>query len=161
MLRGDRTPGAQDGFIYIGFLIALLIFGVGLAHIGPLLSDQAQREREDELLAIGDEVVSAIRSYHDATPGAGKQLPVHWRDLLEDRRSLQLRRHLRRIPRDPMTNATDWEIVRDVSGGMLGIRSRSDRKPFRTTVAVSSVSGQGTPLRYSDWSFIYAPLAAR
>jgi type II secretory pathway pseudopilin PulG len=161
MRAGDVRPDRQCGFTFVALVVALAIFGVGLAQIGPLLADQAQREREVELIRIGDEVVHAIRAYHLATPGPVKRLPGDWSDLLEDRRTVQLRRHLRRLPRDPMTGTQEWTIVRDASGSMLGIRSRSDKRPFRAP----TVEADGKPIptgeRYSEWIFAYEPTVIR
>jgi type II secretory pathway pseudopilin PulG len=157
MRTGRQCRRRQFGFTYVSLLFALILFGLGLAQVGPLLADQTQRDRERELLLIGEEVVAAIRAYHLGTPGAAKRLPVGWPDLLEDRRSVQVRRHLRRVPRDPLTNSTEWEIVRDSSGAMLGIRSKAAGKPFRTAGLAMSASTRGPAARYSDWSFIYEP----
>lgn len=161
MRPGSHSCYQQSGFTYLALLFALILFGLGLAQVGPLLADQAQRDRERELLLIGDEVVAAIRAYHLGTPAAAKRLPSGWFGLLEDRRSVQVRRHLRRVPRDPLTNSTEWEIVRDSTGAMLGIRSKAAGKPFRTADLATGVIARGPAARYSDWSFVYEPPVSR
>lgn len=161
MQAGSAFARRERGFTYVAVLFSLILFGLGLAQIGPMLADQAQRDRERELLQIGEEVVRAIRAYHLGTPGEVKRLPSGWNDLLEDRRLVQVRRHLRRIPRDPLSNSIEWEVIRDGSGAMLGIRSKAPGVPFRTAGLL--VDGRPLPSasRYRDWSFVYEPLFTR
>jgi hypothetical protein len=153
--------GRQAGFTYLSLLFVIVFVGIGLAQVGARFSDDVQREHEADLLRIGDEIVRAIRSYHLASVGPVKTLPRGWDDLLEDRRSTQVRRHLRSIPRDPLTAGTEWEIVRDEAGAMVGIRSRSTSRPFRTSGA--EVDGRPLPVAaaYRDWAFVYEPAPIR
>lgn len=53
----------QLGFTYIGVLMLVAIAGIGLAGVGIVWHQDAQREREKELLFIGDEYRQAIGSY--------------------------------------------------------------------------------------------------
>ena len=54
---------AQRGFTYVGLLLAVALAGVALAAAGTLWSTVAQRDRELELLFVGDQYRRAIGSY--------------------------------------------------------------------------------------------------
>ena len=101
-VRGSLTMRAQRGFTYVGLLLAVALAGVALAAAGMLWSTTAKRDKEAELLFVGDQFRRAIGSYYEGTPGA-KRYPQRLADLLEDKRLAITRRHLRRIYADPMT----------------------------------------------------------
>ena len=67
MRSGERTA---RGFTYVWMLAALVIFSIGLAVVGPLWADQAKREREQDLLRVGQLYAQAIASYYAASPGS-------------------------------------------------------------------------------------------
>lgn len=154
-MGAHMRPGREAGFSYLAMLFALAVFGVGLAKIGPLTSQLARRDAEADLIRAGLEVEQAIASYYYSSPGAVPALPRSWDDLLEDRRFVAMKRHLRRIPLDPITRSYDWGIEQG-AGGMMGVYSRSDAHPLRTRpieLARSATGGQ----HYSDWKFVFVP----
>ena len=55
----------QAGFTYLGLMIAVAVLGVVLAGAGVVWRTSQQREREKELLYIGNEIESAIAGYFD------------------------------------------------------------------------------------------------
>ena len=83
---------AQRGFTYVGLLLAVALAGVALAAAGTLWSTTAKRDKELELLFVGDQYRRAIGSYYEGTPGA-KRYPQRLEDLLEDKRLAVTRRH--------------------------------------------------------------------
>lgn len=121
---------AEHGFTYIGILIAVALLGISLAAVGTIWSVTAKREKEAELLYIGHQFREAIARYNVAG-GAGVQLPRDLDDLVEDHRALGKRRFLRKIYRDPMTGAADWELIRGKDGGIIGVASTSLAKPIK------------------------------
>jgi len=151
--------GRQGGFSYLALLFALAIFGIGLAKIGPLSSQLARRSAEAELIRTGLEVERAIASYYYSSPGTIPALPRTWDDLLEDRRFVAMKRHLRRVPLDPITRTHDWG-VEEIGGGMIGIYSRSDAAPLRRRPIELERSTTGGE-HYSDWKFVFVPTEAR
>ncbi len=143
-------PGDQPGFTY---LIALLLTGVCSASAlaaAQVWSTAQQREKEAELIWIGNQFVQAIGSYYERSPGTVKRYPEKLEDLGEDHRYLSMQRHLRKIYRDPITGTTDWGIVRAPDGGIMGVYSRLDQHPIK------SIGNQGAS-RYRDWKFLYQP----
>lgn len=146
----------QRGFTYIGVLFAVTLLGVALAAAGTLWSTAAQREREAELLFVGDQFRRAIGSYYEGSPGA-KRYPTRLEDLVEDRRLPRVRRHLRRIYADPMTGEPDWELVRLPDGGIVGVRSCATARPLKTGNFAQRDAGFAGAASYRDWVFAYLP----
>uniref|UniRef100_UPI003137BBA3 type II secretion system protein n=1 Tax=Variovorax sp. YR752 TaxID=1884383 RepID=UPI003137BBA3 len=112
----------EFGFTYLWLLFLVAISAALLAVAGQRWSHTAARERERELLFRGGEIAAAIGSYRAAGAGAG---PRSLDDLIDDRRSPALKRHLRRVYTDPFTGRADWEPVLADDGSWRGVRSRS------------------------------------
>lgn len=148
----------QKGFTYLALLMVVAIGGAVLAAVGELASHASQREKEAELLFAGRQFRQAIASYYEHSPGV-KRYPQALEDLLEDKRTAAVQRHLRRLYRDPMTGKADWHAVEAPGGGIMGVRSASPAEPIK----VGGFSKQDQALegaaRYSDWPFVYTPPA--
>src|SRR5882672_3015905 len=84
-IRSLRRCTGQRGFTFVWVLMALAVFSVGLAVIGPRWADDARRERERELLRIGNLYAQAIAAFHAATPGSIKSYPTKLDNLVIDR----------------------------------------------------------------------------
>lgn len=151
MQRGER------GFIYAALLLALAVMAAGSATFASYWSHSIQREREQELMRIGAEFVRAIAAYYEGSTGTVKAYPPTLDALLEDARYLQVRRHLRKIPRDPITLSTDWGVVPAPDGGVMGVYSRSEQTPLRQAQFPAWVQVRGAPGRYLDMRFVYVP----
>ena len=150
-----RPYAATGGFTYIGVLLLVALLGVGLAGAGVLWSTAAQREREAELLFVGDQFRRAIGSYHDSSAGA-KQFPLRLDDLLRDARLPNTRRHLRRIYVDPMTGKADWGLVMR-GDRIVGVYSRSEAEPIKRAGFAAADAAFETATAYSEWRFVHAP----
>ena len=153
----------QSGFGYLMVLFALSAIGLMLAGAGQVWHTNVQRDKEADLLFVGNEYRRAIASYYesnnatqssDGTAGAGAvagQYPRSLQDLLEDRRFLVTKRHLRKLYHDPMSNDLEWGLVR--SGDRItGVYSRSQAAPLRKNHTGINESFSGAE-RYSDWVF--------
>jgi type II secretory pathway pseudopilin PulG len=114
----------QEGFTYLGLLLAVAVLGIGLAAASEIWVTTAHRQKMEELQWIGAQFTAAIGSYHDASPGSAKVYPPNLEALLEDRRYLTTRRHLRVVYRNPFTGKPDWEAVIGVDGRVRGVRAR-------------------------------------
>jgi type II secretory pathway pseudopilin PulG len=147
---------AQRGFTYVGLLLAVALAGVALAAAGTLWGTAAKRDKEAELLFVGDQFRRAIGSYYDGTPGA-KRYPLKLEDLLEDKRLAATRRHLRRIYADPMTGKADWELVRLADGAIVGVHSRSGASPMKVGNFGPRDESFADAKSYREWVFAYAP----
>ncbi|HLQ12088.1 MAG TPA: type II secretion system protein [Steroidobacteraceae bacterium] len=151
--RTGRAP--QRGFTYLGLLFAIAILGITLATIGIVWSAQIQRDREAELLYIGNQYRAAIGRY----VGSGGQYPQELADLVADKRFPVARRYLRRLYPDPMTNSADWGLILAPAGGIIGVVSRSQGKPIKVAGFLAVNSAFEKTECYCDWKFIYAPRA--
>ena len=151
--RALRQGRGQQGFGYLLVLFAIAALGLLLAGAGQVWHTSVQREKEKELLFIGNQFRQAIGSYYQQSPGATKQLPAQLGDLLEDTRFPVPRRHLRKLYRDPMTGAVEWGLVK--SGDRIaGVRSLSPNNPFRRVFHARDAAFQEAT-RYDQWIFSY------
>src|SRR6187549_538427 len=105
------TSRCEAGFTYIGILIAMALFGVALAATGEVWRTAAQREREQELLFVGNQYRQAFMNYYAGTPAGKPRFPRTLENLVEDNRFPVTRRHLRRVYADPMTGKPDWVLL--------------------------------------------------
>ncbi len=145
MSSGSR----QAGFTYLVALLAVSVAGLGLATIAETWSHARQREKETELLWIGNQFKQAIGLYYHRSSGAVKRYPSTLEDLLADTRSLTVQRYLRRIYTDPISGKAQWGIVSAPGGGIMGVYSLSEGQPIAQKLQPSQ--------RYSDWKFVYEP----
>ena len=155
--RFGRFLAPQRGFTYIVVLLAMLLMSLATQGVITYVSQQAQREREAELLRIGQAYAQAIGAYYEATPGSVKRWPRRLADLIEDRRLVSTRRYLRELYPDPITRLPDWELVKASDGGIAGVRSRSEAMPLRDAAIELDGVALAPATRYSDWQFVYQP----
>jgi len=120
-LRAVRLR-AQGGFTYLWVLVAIAVLGIGLLAVSEVWVTSARRQKLVELEWIGAQFTQAIGSYYQSTPGAAKVYPLTLQDLLEDRRYVTVRRHLRTVYANPFTGKPDWEQVLAADGRIRGVR---------------------------------------
>ena len=142
------------GFTYFTVMILVAIMGAGMAAIGTVWHHAVQREKEAELLFIGGEFRRAIGGYFEGSPG-GPQYPKSLDDLLKDKRLPVPKPHLRKIYVDPMTGSREWGLVKEPAGGILGVYSKSTRKPLKKARFKEEDKAFSTASTYSDWKFVY------
>lgn len=147
----------QHGFTYLALLIAVALIGIGLAAGSEVWSQSRQREKEQELLFIGEQFRGAIALYYERTPGAVKRYPQKLQDLLEDKRYVSLQRYLRKLYADPLTGKPDWGVVPAPGGGIMGVYSKSHDRPLKTANFPEHYAAFEGARRYSQWRFIYQP----
>jgi type II secretory pathway pseudopilin PulG len=142
------------GFTYLTVLFVVAIMGAGLALVSEVWHTASMHEKEVELLFAGNQYRKAIERY--CLSGAG-QYPRSLEDLLRDARKPDTVRHLRRMYPDPMTGTSEWGIVRAPDGGIMGVRTTSNDKPFKTAgFRLRDRAFEGAA-KYSDWIFAYSP----
>lgn len=156
---GHQLPVTCHGFTYIGLLIFIALMGIALAETGVIWHTEMRREKERELLFVGDQFRRAIGMYYERSPGA-KQYPKALEDLLLDRRYPNTQRYLRRLYADPVGGTSEWGLVRGPDGGIVGVHSLSEAEPLKRA---------GFPLKYEEfedassytgWRFMYVLAAA-
>lgn len=146
------TPTGSAGYTYVIVLLWVALAGIGLAVTGEVWRTSAQREREDELLFVGEEFRRAITTYYESSPGV-PTFPRSLAALLRDERHVGVRRHLRRVYVDPMTGRAEWGLVRQPDGGIVGVYSLSTAKPLRTGNFRGHQESFAGRQRYAEWVF--------
>jgi type II secretory pathway pseudopilin PulG len=149
-----RMMNGEQGFTYIALLIFIAIMSVGLLATGEVWSTSMRREKEQELLFAGDQIRNAISMYYSHTPAQAGYYPTSLEDLLKDPRYPATRRYLRKIYPDPITNSTDWELVKGPNGEIFGVHSISDDMPLKKSNFNFADRGFEGKTKYSDWVFM-------
>ena len=154
------TRRLESGFTYLGILFAVTIMGIALAAAGSFWHVAQQREKERELLYIGNQYRQAIGLYYEKSPGGGKQFPKTLKNLLQDNRYVTTQRYLRKLYRDPMTNSNNWGIVEGPGNTIMGVYSLSEDTPRKQGNFDLNDQTFAGKTRYSEWKFVYVIKAA-
>jgi type II secretory pathway pseudopilin PulG len=135
------------------FLVAVLttfaLHGVQRTRIAE------QREKEAELLWVGTAYRQAIREYYEGTPGSSKVYPQKLSDLLYDGRQPTPGRPLRKLYRDPMDGNSNWGLVTDAGGRIMGVYSQAHGVPHKKGGFPPEYQNFSNASQYSDWKFVY------
>ena len=154
-----RAPAR--GVMLVALLIAMLFGAVLSLASAETWSMSRQREREVELLFVGDQYRQAIRRYYFAVPAnQARMLPLRLEDLLSDTRFPVPLQHLRKLYPDPITGSTDWGLVLQ-GQRIVGVYSPSDDKPVKQTGFDALHSGFEYRGSYREWAFVFVPPLAR
>ena len=148
------------GFTYIGLLIFIALMGIALAGTGVLWHSEMQREKERELLFVGEQFRRAIGLYYERTPGGAKQFPQAIEDLILDRRYPSVQRYLRRLYADPITGNAQWGLVTGPGGRIVGVYSLSAEQTLKRANFLRAYQEFEGKERYDQWRFVYVPAAA-
>lgn len=151
-----RGANADAGFTYLTILFVVAIMGLGLALAGEVWHTVALREKETELLHVGNQYRKAIQRYYLNGP---QQYPRALSDMLKDARKPGTERYLRRLYPDPVTGSEEWGIVKGPDGGIMGVHSLSEDKPLKVAGFRPVQQGFERAEKYSDWKFIFSPAA--
>ena len=147
----------QQGFTYVGLLLLLALAGTALAGAGTLWSIESRRDKEAQLLFIGDQFNEAITSFREHTPaGQMQRFPRRLDELLDDKRWPTTRRHLRQVFVDPMTGSREWGLVRTPGGEIIGVHSLADGKPLKKGNFPGRWAAFAQAGSYRDWRFVFA-----
>jgi type II secretory pathway pseudopilin PulG len=143
------------GFTYLAILFAVAIISITLTGTISLWSIERQRDKEQELIFVGDQFRQAIGHYYENSPGAVKQFPTSLADLLSDNRFSTIQRHLRRIYLDPISGTYKWGLVMTPGGGIIGVYSPSNASPIKRAEFAGRDEQFVGKTRYSEWKFVY------
>ena len=138
-------------------LLLLALVALGLAAVGPIWSQQAQRERERDLIRVGTLYAQAIASYRQSSPGSEKLYPLSLESLLLDTRFVGTVRHLRKPYPDPLSPGKPWGVLRDGSGRIVGVYSLSTEVPLAQGEQRLDDRMLPPARRYADWKFLADP----
>jgi type II secretory pathway pseudopilin PulG len=149
----------QQGFTYIALLIVVALIGAGLATKGVAWGNLGQREKEADLLFIGQEFREAIALYYLRSPGQVQEYPKSLDDLMADTRFANTQRYLRKVYRDPMTGKAEWGLVLTPAGRIMGVHSLSREEPMKTGNFRETDREFSDSRYYADWRFVFVPVA--
>lgn len=136
----------QSGFTYIGALIAVALIGIGLLAVSEVWTTTAERQKLAQLDWVGEQYVQAIESYYYANTGSVHFYPQTLEDLLEDKRHLSIKRHIRTLYANPFANGEAWKTLPAPGGGIQGIeyqRRDSDYPITKQFIFVPAMNSLG------------------
>jgi type II secretory pathway pseudopilin PulG len=157
MRRGNarRRLARERGSLYLAVLFGIALTGIGLAVVGQVWQTAREREREAELLFVGNQYRQAIGAYFRQVPPG--RYPPRLEDLLKDPRTPHIARYLRQLYADPITGKAEWGFVRGSDGGIAGVYSLSEKEPLKSAnFRLRDAAFEGRK-KYSEWQFSYAP----
>lgn len=156
MPNGKNKIFQQTGFTYMGLLAVIAIAGIGMAGVGIVWHQDSQREREKELLFIGQAYRNAIGSYYENSPSNAKQFPQNLQDLILDTRFPTIKRHIRQLYTDPIARDKEWKLVLQ-QGQITGVYSSSKLKPIKKAGLPPEFEAFDEAESYDKWRFVYTP----
>lgn len=145
----------EAGFTYVTVLFFVAFSAIIATRAMENGAVQERRSREQQLLDVGTEYRNAIRDYYINSPGTLKSYPESLEALLNDGRTSRLRRHLRKVYRDPLTGNAQWGLVRDDAGGVMGVYSLAPQAPLRRAGFAPEFASFVLAKTYQDWKFVY------
>ncbi len=156
--RAGRGRTAQSGcgrcagFGYIGVLMLVAMMGIALAVVAQMWQTAQKRDKEEELLFVGNQFRRALAMY----AAGGSSYPRSLEDLLKDPRSPAARRFLRKIYRDPITGRAQWGLLKPDGNAIVGVYSLSDAVPLKQGGFSLADRGFEGKKKYSEWVFTSA-----
>jgi type II secretory pathway pseudopilin PulG len=148
---------AQAGFTFVGLMVVVAVLGLTLAAVGVVWSTEVRREKEAQLLWVGDQYRQAIMRYR---AGNGR-FPLALEDLLDDKAGANPRHFIRQVYPDPLTGQADWQLVQGPDGGILGVASSSQDVPIKVANFPAQYQEFEKAKTYGDWQFVNTPRALR
>ncbi|MBI1895718.1 MAG: type II secretion system protein [Acidobacteria bacterium] len=155
----ERRLRSQCGLTLVELIVAFTIMALLTTMAVPLARYKVRRERERDLRYALHEIHTAIDKYKDAsdtaqlgpvkigTEGYPENLQVLVDGVKLAGQVDKKIRFLRRIPRDPFTNSTDW--------GLRSVQDDPESKNWggQNVFAVYTKSNERAPdgTLYSDW----------
>ena len=153
----QAVPCREQGFTYLAVLLAVAVMTIGLGAAATVWSQSSQRDREADLLFVGDQYRQAIASYYERSPGGAKRYPQKLDDLLEDKRWPVVMRHLRRLYKDPITGGDLVPVEAPGDAGIMGVASASEAEPLKAGGFRPRDEAFERAKSYADWKFTYSP----
>jgi type II secretory pathway pseudopilin PulG len=149
---------AQAGMVLLALLLILAVGGLATLVAAEVWATTMQREREAQLLFVGDQYRRAITSYYQMTPSRVKVFPRSLNDLIEDDRFPTRVQHLRRLYPDPITGG-DWELVK-LGEGIVGVYTLSEAETLKKAGFPKQYREFELAKTYDQWRFVARPSPA-
>ena len=144
---------SDKGFTYLAALFLLMVMGIMAGMVGETWSMVMHRDREEELLFRGKQIMTAIKRFQEVKEHPSVPL-ADLRALYEsDPRFLERRRYLRKNYPDPITGK-EWKLLKDPAKGIIGVASSSDQEPLKKTNFPEEFKEFEKKEKYSMWQFV-------
>src|SRR2546422_9351896 len=157
MLRSKRNAigrvcQEERGVTYLLVMLAVVLMGISVTVAAKQWKAVVQREKEADLLARGIEIQAALALYSAQQKKGrvgftGEIYPLTLEELTK-----QPKPALRKAYKDPVTG-NDWEYVRDPTGRIKGVRSKSKAEPFKQKDLPPLLRHFDGLTNYNDWAF--------
>ncbi|MBI4293731.1 MAG: type II secretion system protein [Betaproteobacteria bacterium] len=148
-LRGQ--PAARSGgFTYLGVLMLFAVMSFALTVAIGVWQTAQKRDKEEELLFVGDQIRRAIGMY----AANAARYPRNLEELLKDSGFPEVRRYLRKVYRDPMTGRAEWGLVKSAGDTIIGVYSLSEGEPFKKSGFSLADQDFDGKKKYSEWVFL-------
>lgn len=156
-MRNSRRAAAARarGLVLLALLIFVALSSLWVGLAAEVWATARQRDREAELLYVGEQYRKAIESYWRATPGRVKTLPQSLDVLLTDDRFPMPIHHLRRLYADPITGG---EMAVMLEGpAIIGVYSNSKDTPKKVASFPDRYQHFSGATSYDQWRFVFVP----
>jgi type II secretory pathway pseudopilin PulG len=152
--RARPAPPAARGIVLLVLLLMILLSAIFSTRAIEVWATARQREKEAELLFVGEQYRKAIRHYYFSSPNArARILPARLEDLLMDDRFPVPVRHLRRLYPDPITGG-EFALSR-VGDRINGVYSPSNAQPLKIANFDKDQAAFEARSSYREWQFIF------
>lgn len=158
-MSGRSGLSGNSGVTYLMALMIVIVMGILLGRAGQTWTAVVEREREEELIFRGLQFQRALQRWHQ--PSTGEHVATKLTDLkhlVEDPRTPQTVRRLRRLYHDPVSRK-EWLLIMDATKGIVGIKPDSDASPIRQDGFPEELKTLAGKQKYRDWEFRYWPPA--
>ena len=147
----------QQGFTYLGLLALLSVLLLWTTVAMEVSTTAVRRDKEAELLFVGEQYRSALMNYYRAVG----RFPNSLSEMLDSRtRGGQPQRFLRRLYIDPITGSKEWGLIKNPLGGIQGVYSLSELKPLKQANFDLGGSTFANASKYTEWKFMISGVAA-
>ena len=155
-MRPEFRVGASRhrGLVLLALLVFIALSSLWVGLASDVWSTVRQREREEDLLFVGEQYRRAIESYWRMSPGV-RTLPQSLEVLLVDDRFPMPVHHLRRLYADPVTGG-ELAVVRE-SNSITGVYSVSTDAPRKVAGFPHRYLHFGDANSYDQWRFVFLP----
>jgi len=151
----QATREHQSGFTYIGLLLFIAVLGIVLALTGQVWHTSLQRERERELIFVGEQFRNAIAAYYAGHTGVGDRYPKSFDELLRDPHQPAMRRYLRKVYPDPFNGKREWGLIKSPAGNIMGVYSLAAGHPLKQAGFPERNASFSGASEFSGWQFTY------
>jgi type II secretory pathway pseudopilin PulG len=152
-MKQTSPMGNRHGATYLFLMLAIVLMGLALTVAAKQWKTMVQREKEAELLFRGIEIQSALATY-SAAMKKGRVVPGEIYPQSLEELTKPPKPFLRKAYTDPIT-AGDWEYVRDPTGRIKGVKSKSKAEPFKQHGFPPAVRHFEGLTSYEAWVFQY------